>query len=168
VDVSRLQLRAGVGAAAVQQLHPGQEAKVFVGGDTGRSAPGEVTHVGPEPDARSHTYPVEIEVDGETGWLRSGMVGRVEIAVGSRPDAVVIPQTALTEGSDPHVFVVDGEVAHKRSVTLGQRQGDDIEILTGLQSGEQVVTLGRQHLADGTAVRTYALEEGSSAEPEAP
>jgi multidrug efflux pump subunit AcrA (membrane-fusion protein) len=96
------------------------------------------------------------------------MVGRVEIAVGSRPDAVVIPQTALTEGSDPHVFVVDGEVAHKRSVTLGQRQGDDIEILTGLRSGEQVVTLGRQHLADGAAVRTYKLEEGSSAEPEAP
>jgi len=157
-----------VSAAAVQQLRPGQKTKVFVGGDIGRSAPGEVTHVGPEPDARSHTYPVEIEVDGETGWLRPGMVGRVEIAVSSRPDAVVIPQTALTGGDDPYVFVVDGEVAHKRRVTLGQRQGDDIEIQAGLRSGEQVVTLGRQHLADGTAVRTYTLGEGSSAEPEAP
>jgi membrane fusion protein (multidrug efflux system) len=167
VDVSRLQLRAGVGAAAVQQLHPGQEAKVFVAGDTGRAAPGEVTHVGPEPDPRSHTYPVEIAVGGETGWLRPGMVGRVEIAVGSRPDAVVIPRAALTEGAEPHVFVVDGEVAHKRSVTVGQREGSFVEIEAGLRSGEQVVTLGRQHLADGTAVRTYTLGEGSTAEPEA-
>lgn len=167
VDVSRLQLRAGVSAAAVQKLQPGQAAEVFVAGDSGRSAPGEVTHIGPEPDARSHTYPVEIEVDGDTEWLRPGMVGRVEIAFGSRPDAVVIPQTALTEGTDPHVFVVEAEVAHKRSVTLGQRQGDDIEIQTGLRAGEQVVTLGRQHLADGTAVRIYTLGESSSTEPEA-
>jgi RND family efflux transporter MFP subunit len=164
VDIAGLKLRAGVTSKVVRQLEPGQAARIFLTDDPSPGTAGRVVHIGPEADARSHTYPIEVEVDNADGTLRAGMIARVEIAVGSRPEAVVIPLIALASGPDAHVFVVEGDTAARRSVTPGQRSGDDVEIRRGLQAGERVVTLGRQHLADGSKVRLYVLGEGSASE----
>ena len=164
VDVDRLRVTAGVSSKVVQQLRVGQTARVYLtdGGVVGEA--GAVARIGPEADARARTYPVEIEVPNEGNRLRAGMVARVEIEVGSRPDAVVIPELALVDGAAPHVFVVDETTARRRNVTPGERNGDDLEIREGLEVGERVVTLGRQHLSDTTQVQVYKL--GESAKPE--
>jgi RND family efflux transporter MFP subunit len=159
VDVDRLRVSAGVSSKVVQQLRLGQTARVYLtdGGVVGSA--GAVARIGPEADPRARTYPVEIEVPNENNRLRAGMVARVEIEVGSRPNAIVIPELALVDGATPHVFVVNETTARKRNVVPGERNGDDLEIREGLQIGERVVTLGRQHLSDTTQVQVYTLGE---------
>ncbi|MEE8138896.1 MAG: hypothetical protein V3T81_08540, partial [Thermoanaerobaculia bacterium] len=51
------------------------------------------------------------------------------------------------------VYVVDGGVARRREVELGFREGDRVEVLSGVVEGERVVTVGQDGLSDGTPIR---------------
>jgi hypothetical protein len=75
----------------------------------------------------------------------------VEIVVGTRDSALQVPATALQNGS---VWVVDGEnLAHARPVQVGLEGNGSVEILQGLEAGEQVVTAGGSLLSDGVRTR---------------
>lgn len=65
-----------------------------------------------------------------------------------------MPGSALVErGQLTGIYVVDGQsVARLRLVTAGPRRGDRVEILSGLSSGERIVTQGAERVADGTRV----------------
>ena len=87
-------------------------------------------------------------ISGKT--LKPGMAIRTEAIVKSNPKALVIPAAAvLTSNSgDTSVIVVDAEnKPHKKPVTLGIRDGANVEVADGLQSDERVVTAGAFELA---------------------
>ena len=64
-----------------------------------------------------------------------------------------MPKTAIrTTGSDTAVFVVNGAVVEQRAIKAGGADGDRVEVLSGLQSGERVVAPVPDTLKDGTAV----------------
>ena len=85
-------------------------------------------------------------------YLRSGMFGRAKFSRGTRP-ALVVPIAAVSEqGQLQSVLVVEEGNAHTRLVTLGQKQGDVVEILSGLNAGERVVSPRSTTLADGAHV----------------
>lgn len=165
VDMNTVRAKAGVPASEVGRLAAEQAATLHIGGLLPSSFDGQLTHVGPEADARTHTYPIEVEVPNDDGTLRAGMVARLEIAVEERISSVVIPDSALVLGDKPHVFVVEGETAQLRLVELGLRSGGQLEVLAGVREGESVVTLGRQHLSDGTRVRRYTMGESGETAP---
>jgi len=77
--------------------------------------------------------------------LKPGMTLRAEAIVKSNPKALVIPAAAvLTANSgNTSVIVVDAEnKPHRKPVTLGIREGANVEVTDGLQNGERVVTAG--------------------------
>jgi multidrug efflux pump subunit AcrA (membrane-fusion protein) len=51
------------------------------------------------------------------------------------------------------VFLVDGEVAHLKEVKVGSREGDQVEILSGVGAGQKVATTGAFELDEGTKIR---------------
>jgi HlyD family secretion protein len=66
---------------------------------------------------------------------------------------VLVPKTAVRpEGAQSVVFVVHGDTAERRAVKLGGADGDRLEVLAGLQSGEQVVLTVPPTLKDGARV----------------
>jgi multidrug efflux pump subunit AcrA (membrane-fusion protein) len=82
--------------------------------------------------------------------LTPGISMRVEMTAKTEPNALVIPQAAvLTSASgSTSVVVVDSEnKPKKKSVTLGIRDGANVQVTEGLQSGERVVTVGAYELA---------------------
>ena len=86
---------------------------------------------------------------------------RVNVSLGGRENAIVIPEEAIWPvGQDKTVFVVVDGKAQQRVVQIGVRQPGVVEILSGLDEGETIVTAGQMKLHDGAAVQAVG---GSSA-----
>jgi len=118
-----------------------------------RTFQGQVVFISPVVEATSRTVTIKARVSNPSGSLRSGQFADVRMELERRPDAVVIPEAAIVPGrADDAVFVVRDGVVERRSVTLGTRAGDQVEIVAGVQAGDTVVVAGQQRLSDGAAV----------------
>jgi RND family efflux transporter MFP subunit len=112
---------------------------------------GQVSEIVPSVDVASRTFTVKIDLPRDTR-LRSGLFGRARFPSGERR-ATVAPLAAVIErGQLQSVFVVDGKRANARLVTLGERLGDWVELLSGAAAGESVVQTPPSTLTDGATV----------------
>jgi RND family efflux transporter MFP subunit len=137
----------------ISKLRIAQRAYLTVESWPDRRFDAEVLRMSPVVDAATGTVKVTLEVEAE-GLLRPGMFARVFVETESREEALVIPKAALSLDSiGDTVYVADGEVAASRAVTLGFREGDYVEVLTGIEEGEQIVVVGQDGLAEGTPIR---------------
>jgi RND family efflux transporter MFP subunit len=150
MDTSRVIARVHVSPQEASVLHPGLPANVILPGSNSKPISGAISQISPAMDAGSTTVEVWIEAANSDGKLKPGMSVRTEAIVKSNPKALVIPFVAvLTANSgNTSVIVVDAEnKPHKKPVTLGIREGANVEVADGLQSGERVVTSGVFELA---------------------
>ncbi len=160
-DMDPLLVRIFVPERRMYQLKPGQGATVSVEALPGRTFKGKIRMISPRVDPESGTVKVTLEVPA-SGMLKPGMFCTVRIITDSRPNALIVPKKALILETDADdVFAVrDGKVALV-DVELGFVEGDRVEIVSGLEEGMQVVTVGHEGLKDGAAVRVVG-EEGSA------
>jgi multidrug efflux pump subunit AcrA (membrane-fusion protein) len=145
MDTTRVIAKAHVSTQDAAVLHPGLMANLVVPGSTSKPISGTITQVSPAVDTGNTTLEVWIEAGNSDGALKPGMTLRAEAIVKSNPKALVIPFAAvLTANSgNTSVIVVDAEnKPHKKPVTLGIREGANVEVADGLQNGERVVTAG--------------------------
>jgi cobalt-zinc-cadmium efflux system membrane fusion protein len=105
--------------------------------------------------ADSRTLVVEALVANTEGMLKPGSFATARIEQASERPAVLVPKAAVrTVSGTSRVFVVAGERAEERIVTIGQSVDDLVEITTGLKAGENIATTNVEKLADGTRVNT--------------
>ena len=91
--------------------------------------------------------------------LRSGMSAEVTFRTDVVPDTVVVPsQAVLTSGGVNYVYIVENDTARYVEVTTGLAGDGVTEIVSGLDGGEALVTVGQSYLADGDAVRIVGGE----------
>jgi cobalt-zinc-cadmium efflux system membrane fusion protein len=106
---------------------------------------GQVQYVGAFVDPNTRTTPVRIVTQNPTGVLKKDLFVDAEIRTGARKDMLVVPVSAVLHDAQnqPMVYVEaqPGQFA-QRLVNEGMRQGDDVEITSGLSLGEKVVTQG--------------------------
>jgi membrane fusion protein (multidrug efflux system) len=141
------------------QLKVAQKAQVRVDTFPDQDFEAAIKMINPTVDATSGTVKVTLEME-RTNRLRPGMFGTVYIATETRPDAIVVPKKAiLRERDENRVFVISAEnVVEKRDVVLGFSEEDRVEVVEGIQEGEDVVTVGYEGLADGYAVSIISWE----------
>ena len=118
-----------------------------------------VTFVGSAIDKASRTLPIEIEVDNRDGQLKPEMIADVFVTRSSVSDAVVIPQSAvLRDEQGSSVYVVDrsgaNPTAERRIVMLGDSYGGKVVVVSGLQAGDELITVGANSVAPGDVVET--------------
>lgn len=143
-------LEAAVEESKLPLIRTGQPVTVVLDA-IGRPIEGRVSEIVPAIDAASRSFTVKIDLPA-IAQLRSGLFGRARFAFGTR-QVLAVPAAAVTErGQLASVFVADGGRARSRFVTLGQRAQDSVEILSGLNPGEQVVFPAPPSLADGAPV----------------
>jgi HlyD family secretion protein len=157
---NQLELAAAVPQAQLDQVTVGAPVVVSSATDPQVQATGAVAQIQPLVDADTRTAEVIIRLPANGDRLRSGMFLTADIQVGSR-SGLTIPAEALVPQPDGslRVYVVgDDGMAIARSVETGVRlpNGDGgtvpVEILSGLQAGEQVVVAGASYLQDGDPV----------------
>lgn len=113
-----------------------------------RTIPARVTEIVPSVDPASRAFTVKIDLPG-LPRLRSGIFGRARFTRGSHP-VIAIPEAAISQQSQVEsVMVVEDGFAHTRLITTGAKQGDQVEVLSGLNAGDQVVSPRQPNLNDG-------------------
>jgi HlyD family secretion protein len=138
--------------------------------EKGPPVPAKVTVVSPAVDPNSTTIQVWVEAGNPGGRLKPGMTVTVNIVNSTVQDAVVVPAEAVLsapDGTNSVMVIGPDQVAHAVIVKTGIRQDDEVQILSGLQAGQQVVTQGTYGLPDGAKVTIAGPAEpsGKNAEP---
>jgi HlyD family secretion protein len=138
----------------ISQVAKDQSASLTVTSYPGQSFPGVVSSVAPSADPNTRTFKVTIRPTQGAELLRSGMYANVSILAQQKENTVLAPRTAIIQESDPPaVFVINTDnVAERREVTTGIFDTNRIEVLSGLEPGEVVVTAGQSNLIDGVKV----------------
>ncbi|WP_412970971.1 efflux RND transporter periplasmic adaptor subunit [Glaciecola sp. MF2-115] len=119
---------------------------------------GQITSIDSRIDPVTRAIQIRAQIPNENLKLRPGML--LQINVEKRViDALVIPEGALIpEGESQFVFVVDGDnKARKTKVQIGQRKPGWIQILDGLEAGQEVIVEGTLKVRDGATVTATAL-----------
>ncbi len=142
VDVNRagpLQLVVTVDESLLRDLQPSSALPVSVPAAAAQLITGRVAQIVPAADAASHSFQVKIDLPALRDLL-AGMYGTTFVSASTRA-ALLAPQAAVVaHGSIHSVWVVDAQhIAALRYVAPGSTMGSDVEILSGLSAGEQVV-----------------------------
>jgi len=119
----------------------------------GRTFEGHVRYVSPALQSDSRTLIVEALVANDDGMLKPGSFATARIEQGSDRPGILVPKAAVrTVSGTSRVYVISGERAEERIVTVGQAADDLVEITTGLKTGEIVATTNVEKLSDGAHV----------------
>jgi RND family efflux transporter MFP subunit len=120
---------------------------------TGRALAGAVARRSPAADPETRTVHAEVDLDNARRDVPVNTTGEVTIQVGAPRPATEVPLVAASiSGLKATVFVIDGDVAHKRTFAVLGESGSDVYLDTALKAGSRVVTEGRALLADGDHV----------------
>lgn len=150
-DPTALRLEADVSEALIQRLDLAQELAVRLAHLPGPLT-GRISEIAPAADAASRTFLVKLDLPSTPG-VRAGQFGRVAVPVAGS-GALLVPADALIRrGQLEYVFVVEENTARLRLVRTGGASGDQVEVLAGLDTDEDVVISNPSQLRDGQPVR---------------
>ncbi len=151
-----------VSQRSIGLVEVGQPLKIFVDAYPGKTFRGSVTAIAPNVRATTRDVRLEGLVDNPNEQLLPGMFAEVEIELPTREAVVTLPQSTITYSPyGDSVYVVrettgeDGEpmlVVDNRFVRTGDTRGDQVAVLSGVESGETIVTAGQIKLRNGARV----------------
>lgn len=166
VDLDPVKVEINVPERFLDQLKVGQTIDVGVAAFPEQRFKGEVYFIGPFVDPATRTALLKAQTPNPDHILKPGMFANLELTLKVRDEAVVIPETALSQVLDDNrgmVFVVDDSMtAQLRQVRLGVRLAGEMEVLSGVQAGERVVVEGTQKIAPGAKVKLGAARSGEA------
>ena len=134
-------------------IHPGLEAELQVDAYRDKKFTGKVSRISPGVNATTRAFAFEALVPNSDSVLKPGTFARVHIESGKVDEVLTLPYAALQYRYGVNrVFVVNGDKLAMRELTVGERMGDRIEVVTGVKAGERVAVSDVDTLADGTLV----------------
>ena len=160
MDTSSLIAKTHVAQSLAQQMKVGDAATVKVPG-IDDPAKAKVSLISPALDPGSTTVEVWLRIDNKAGTLKVGTPVKVSITGRTIAQAMKVPAAALLtaqDGSKAVMVVGSDGAAHKKPVTVGITDGDDVQVLKGLTANDTVITGGAYALDEGTKVKVGPAE----------
>lgn len=143
INLSSVWIDANVFEKDLPRVRIGQQVKVTTTAFPGTTFSGKVIFINSVVDPDSRTVKVRTEVPNPDGRLKPDMFANVAIITDVNSAAISVPQAAvLDDGGKSIVFVAEGNTYKSRQVQVGIKNGDRVEIIDGLKSGDKVVVKG--------------------------
>jgi membrane fusion protein, multidrug efflux system len=159
-----LDLTVAVPSTRFADVKVGQAMEFTADALPGRTFTGKVMFINPEIDAASRSARVVAEVVNQDGALKGGMFAKGRIVVSNREGVLQVPRESLQnwnlDQQTAEVWVVKGEQVEKRTVGTGASADGIVEVVSGVQAGDQVVTRGGFNIRTGDRV---AIAKGEGA-----
>ncbi|MFQ5682223.1 MAG: efflux RND transporter periplasmic adaptor subunit [Candidatus Binatia bacterium] len=155
IDLDPVFASGPVGERYISLLRIGLSATVRVDAIPGKGFGGTVSHIVPQADPQSRTFPVKVSIPNPHGRLKSGMLARVSVKVGEKRQGYFVPKDAVVRReADEVIFVVVDGLAREYKVTTGRVVKGLMEVYHhALKTGQAVVVLGNGTLKDGAKIR---------------
>jgi RND family efflux transporter MFP subunit len=146
VDLSSVWVVGALYERDFPRVRVGSGASVTTKADPSLARQGRVSYIDPQVSPDTRTARVRVEVPNPRQELRLGMYADVEVAATANRQAVMIPRIAVQNVSDRQVVYVANPAEPgrftEREVHLGDVSGEDVEVVSGVQAGDQVVSKG--------------------------
>jgi RND family efflux transporter MFP subunit len=154
VNVDPMRVRMRVPEKMAAWVKTGQQVTVSVEAYPGRAFSGKITRINPSVDQQTRAFEVEALIENREAVLKPGFFVKATIPSSFVADALFVPQDALLYVYGVYkVFVLDGNTVKEKEVKIGERSGDDVEIVEGLAQGERVALASKgQALKEGVVV----------------
>jgi len=167
MDTSSLLAKAHVGQSLAQQMKTGDDASIQIPG-LADPVPAKVSLISPALDPGSTTVEVWIKIDNKAGKLKVGTPVKASITGRTVDRAWKIPSAAVLTAQDGSKSVLaigtDG-AAHRKAVTLGISDGDDVQVMSGVSASDMVIVGGAYGLDEGTKVKVGPAESDDQVKP---
>jgi membrane fusion protein (multidrug efflux system) len=152
--VDRLQVTFGISDYGILFARAGAPVEIHVGPYPEEVFPGEVFFVSPSIDPATRRVILKAWIPNGHRRLRPGLFANVDLEVGRRENALVVPESAVVfDRGGTYVWKLDGEnVPSKVPVELGLRKHGRVEVTLGLQPGDAIVTTGTHKVMAGKKV----------------
>lgn len=161
-DLSEVEIEFSAPETLYARIKPGLQVEARGAAFGDRLFSGRIASVDTRVDPASRAFRVRAILPNPQRTLPAGMFMFLGVTLSER-DTLVIPDEAIiAEGTTTFVYTVRDGKAFRRGIVTGQREGGDVEIVSGLAAGETVVLRGHQRLRDGIAV-TVISEQKSDA-----
>ncbi len=154
VDMSAVVLKGSIGESLINQVEKQGSIDVRIpsAGDTPFT--GTITEISPAADLRTGLFGLKVLIQNPDGVIKPGMFAEADLVKDSKKDTLFIPSAAvLSKNGERYVYVaVDGKAVY-REVATGITGDGIVEILSGVNEGEEVIVRGQHYLSDGETVR---------------
>jgi len=160
MDTSSLIAKAHIAQNLAQQMKVGDAASVIVPG-VAEPVAAKVSLISPALDPGSATVEIWLTVNNKSGILKAGTPVRCSIVGKTVKNAITIPLSAVLtadDGSKSVMVVAADGTAQPKKVTLGINNGEDVQVLSGLSTSDQVINVGSYGLDPGTKVKVGPAE----------
>ncbi len=155
VRIDPVRLRLEVPERMAPWVKTGQVADVSLEAFEDRKFQGKIWRISPTVDQTKRTFVVEALIGNPNGQLKPGSYARARIPTNKVEKIVLVPARAVNYvfGTNKVYVVNQASAIESREVKLGDRFGDDVEIMEGVHEGEQVATSQINRLETGVQVR---------------
>jgi len=144
-------LECAIDEADVAKVEIGKKAAVSLYAFSQQTFQAEVFEVMPDADRAKKSFLAKLRIASPPAGLRSGMSAEVNVIVMERPGALLAPAEAIDTSG--FAWVAKDGRAEKRKLTIGIRDMLRVEVLSGVNEGEQIVVSGAESLGEGVRVR---------------
>ncbi|MBO5732334.1 MAG: efflux RND transporter periplasmic adaptor subunit [Alistipes sp.] len=154
MQINKLKVKANVSEMYYPVVKVGQKVDIEVDIFPGEKFEGKVTRINPALDAATRTFGVEITIDNANERLRPGMYARTTFNMGQK-ESIVINDVAVQKqagSSARYVYVIKDGKADYRFVEDGRHIGNKLQILSGIEEGEQIAITSFNRLVEGAEV----------------
>jgi membrane fusion protein (multidrug efflux system) len=149
MDISKVLAAINIPEREIRFVSPQKDVKVRIDAIPGTVFNGTVHTLGLEADLQNRSFPAEILLDNPTRQLLPGMMARVEMVTMAEPSEIIIPSYAILEReANRIVFIEKNGMAIERPVILGTVVKDEVQVLSGLQSGDKLIVTGQHFLTN--------------------
>lgn len=154
VQADTVRLFVEVPEADAGLVENGRPAKITISAQSNMSIDGTVARTGWALQSGTRALRCEIDVSNPDGHLRPGMYAQVELTVAERPDVLSVPKTAIVtkDGQSFCVTVTSDGIILRKPVQTGIRSATDVEITSGLEGTEDILTANAAAFSDGQMV----------------
>lgn len=155
-NLSSLDVSISVTEGDLSKFKIGNTVNIEIAGEI---VSGKVTEIPEVTDSNAAMYTIKMTIDNSQGKFKSGMTAVVELTTAQTNDAIVIPKKAIfEEDGTQYVYLCKDNTAVKSAIETGLTNSYTVEILSGINAGDTVVTGGLSLISDGTYL--YPVEKG--------
>lgn len=155
VDTSVLKAMIYIGENNIRKISMGQMVDIHFDSLPGELFKGTIRAVGLVANTASRSFPVEVEIDNAAGKLLPGVLGRIKILTTSVENQILVPKFSILERDDRKVvFLIENGKAVEKVIQQGEEYEHFVQVVGGLQVGDQLVVSGQYQLENQIKVNT--------------